>query len=132
MLTTGCFQLLFGRLYSTFSTKWVFIAAISVFEFGSLICGVTPSSIGLIVGRAIAGMGAAGIMSGAILILSNITPVAERAAYMGLIGGMWGIASVAGPLLGGVFTVGYFRSVTDNQALICNPGRGYLEVVLLQ
>ena len=38
-------------------------------------------------------MGAAGIMSGAILILSEITPVAERAAYMGLIGGMWGIAS---------------------------------------
>ena len=50
MLTTGCFQLLFGRLYSTFSTKWVFITAISIFEFGSLICGVTPSSIGLIVG----------------------------------------------------------------------------------
>lgn len=47
MLTTGCFQLLFGRLYATFSTKWVFIAAISVFEFGSLICAVTPSSIGL-------------------------------------------------------------------------------------
>lgn len=37
-------------------------------------------------------MGAAGIMSGAILILSEITPVAERAAYMGMIGGMWGIA----------------------------------------
>lgn len=47
MLTTGCFQLLFGRLYATFSTKWIFIIAISIFEFGSLICGATPSSIGL-------------------------------------------------------------------------------------
>jgi MFS family permease len=47
MLTTGCFQLLFGRLYATFSTKWVFIGAISVFEVGSLLCAATPSSIGL-------------------------------------------------------------------------------------
>lgn len=47
MLTTGCFQLLFGRLYATFSTKWVFIGAISVFEIGSLLCAATPSSIGL-------------------------------------------------------------------------------------
>jgi len=61
MLTTGAFQLLYGRLYSTFSIKYVFISSISIFEAGSLLCGVTPSSIGLIVGRAIAGVGAAGL-----------------------------------------------------------------------
>ncbi|KAH8780773.1 major facilitator superfamily domain-containing protein [Hyaloscypha finlandica] len=104
MLTTGAFQLLYGRLYSTFSIKYVFISSISIFELGSLVCGVTPSSIGLIVGRAIAGVGAAGLFSGALIILAHVVPLRKRPTFMGSIGGMWGIASVAGPLLGGVFT----------------------------
>lgn len=49
-------------------------------------------------GRAVAGMGAAGIFSGALLIVSRTVPLSQRPMYMGLIGGMWGIASVAGPL----------------------------------
>jgi MFS family permease len=108
MLTTGAFQLLYGRLYSTFSIKYVFITSISIFELGSLICGATPSSIGLIVGRAIAGVGAAGLFSGALIILAHVVPLHKRPTFMGAIGGMWGIASVAGPLLGGVFTVSLF------------------------
>jgi MFS family permease len=110
MLTTGAFQLLYGRLYSTFSIKYVFISSISLFELGSLVCGVTPSSIGLIVGRAIAGVGAAGLFSGALIILAHVVPLHKRPTYMGAIGGMWGIASVAGPLLGGVFTVSLFAT----------------------
>ncbi|PMD46299.1 MFS general substrate transporter [Hyaloscypha variabilis F] len=58
----------------------------------------------LIVGRAIAGMGTGGLFSGAIVILAYCLPLRKRPAAFGLIGGMWGIASVAGPLLGGVFT----------------------------
>jgi MFS family permease len=107
MLTTGAFQLLYGRLYSTFSIKYVFISSISIFELGSLVCGVTPSSIGLIVGRAIAGLGAAGLFSGALIILAHVVPLRKRPTFMGAIGGMWGIASVAGPLLGGIFTVSF-------------------------
>ncbi len=105
LLTTGAFQLLFGRLYTICPIKWVFITAITVFEIGSLVCAATPSSVGLITGRAIAGLGAAGIFSGALIILSNVVPLRSRPAYMGMIGGVYGIASVAGPLLGGVFTV---------------------------
>ncbi|KAJ7186978.1 hypothetical protein C8R46DRAFT_874924, partial [Mycena filopes] len=54
LLTTSSFQLLFGRLYSFLSIKWVFITTIAVFELGSLLCGVAPNSTALIVGRAIA------------------------------------------------------------------------------
>lgn len=104
LLTTCSFQLFFGRLYTFFPVKMVFLGAVGMFELGSLICGVSQSSPALIVGRAIAGTGAAGIFSGAILVMSLSVPLRQRPIYIGLAASMFGIASVAGPLLGGVFT----------------------------
>lgn len=69
-----------------------------------MICGAAPTSTALIIGRAIAGIDSAGIFSGALLILGYSTPLVKRPTYIGLVGGMYGIASIAGPLLGGVFT----------------------------
>ena len=104
LLTTAAFQLIFGKFYTFFSIKWVFLVGIGIFEVGSLICGVAPNSTALIVGRAIAGLGSAGVFSGAYLIIATSVPLAKRPTFNGLIGGMYGIASVVGPLLGGVFT----------------------------
>ncbi|KAI0391138.1 MFS general substrate transporter [Xylariaceae sp. FL0594] len=104
LLTTAALQLLFGKFYTYFSIKWVFLTAIFIFEVGSLICGVAPNSVALIVGRAVAGVGSAGLFSGALLILAHSVPLHKRPAYSGMIGGVYGVASVAGPLLGGVFT----------------------------
>lgn len=104
LLTTASFQLLFGKLYTYFSIKWVYLSAIAIFELGSLICGVAPSSTALILGRAIAGLGSSGIFSGALIIVAYSVPLAKRPMYTGFVGAMYGIASVAGPLLGGVFT----------------------------
>ncbi|KAF3766716.1 MFS general substrate transporter [Cryphonectria parasitica EP155] len=84
LLTTASLQLLFGKLYTFLDIKRVFLVAISFFELGSLLCGVAQSSVMLIVGHAIAGIGAAGLFSGGLLILAK--------------------TSIAGPLLGGVFT----------------------------
>ncbi|PYI27835.1 MFS general substrate transporter [Aspergillus indologenus CBS 114.80] len=104
LLTTCSFQLLYGKLYTLFSIKWVFLSALFVFELGSLICGVAPDSVTLIVGRAIAGLGSAGIFTGAMVTLAHTVAPAKRPMFFSMLGGMYGIASVAGPLMGGAFT----------------------------
>lgn len=104
MLTSAGFILLYGRIYTFFSTKKVFLSGIFLFEIGSAICGAAQTSIMLIVGRAIAGLGSSGIFTGAILILLNTVPLHRRPLLQGLFGACFGVASVAGPLLGGAFT----------------------------
>ena len=87
LLTTCAFQLFFGRLYTLFNIKWVFLIALLLFEIGSVICGAAPNAIALIVGRAIAGVGGSGIFSGALIILANSAPLDKRPLYTGFIGG---------------------------------------------
>ncbi|KAK4156844.1 major facilitator superfamily domain-containing protein [Chaetomidium leptoderma] len=106
MLTTACAQLLFGRIYKFYDMKWSFLLSIIVFEIGSAICGAAPNSTAFIVGRAIAGLGSAGIFSGCLLIMIPMIPLHRRPAFQGMFGMVFGIASVMGPLIGGGFTGG--------------------------
>ncbi|KAE8315403.1 major facilitator superfamily domain-containing protein [Aspergillus transmontanensis] len=103
-LVTAGFQTAWGKAYLFFSLKITFLLAIFLFEVGSLICGVAPSSVALIVGRAIAGLGAAGVNTGSFTLAAFCAPPQKRPIFTGLIGLSYGIASVVGPLLGGVFT----------------------------
>ncbi|KAH0427986.1 major facilitator superfamily transporter [Colletotrichum camelliae] len=104
LLTTCTFQLTFGKLYTLFSIKTTYLVSIFIFEVGSAICGAAPQSAVLIVGRAIAGVGCSGILAGTFTIIAVIVPLPKRPAYTGLVGGVYAIASVVGPLLGGAFT----------------------------
>lgn len=97
-------MLLLGRVYTFYPPKWVFLALIAIFELGSVVCAAAPTSTSFILGRALAGLGAAGIMNGGIVIMVNIIPLAKRPIYQGILGSVFGIASVVGPLLGGAFT----------------------------
>ncbi|KAL2167763.1 hypothetical protein VTG60DRAFT_823 [Thermothelomyces hinnuleus] len=104
MLTTACAQLLFGRIYKFYDMKWAFLLSIIAFEIGSAICGAAPNSTAFIIGRAVAGLGSAGIFSGCRLVMIPMIPLHRRPAFQGLFGMVFGIASVMGPLIGGGFT----------------------------
>ncbi|CAG8086237.1 unnamed protein product [Penicillium olsonii] len=104
LLTTCAVTLIFGKLYTFYPIKWIYLTALFVFELGSLICATTPTSVGLIIGRAIAGLGSAGLVTGSLLIISKSVPLEKRPMYISLVGSMFGIANVAGPLMGGAFT----------------------------
>ncbi|KAJ7213235.1 DHA14-like major facilitator [Mycena rebaudengoi] len=104
LLAAAATQLLFGKFYTFLPIKWVYITAVMAFEVGSALCGAAPNSEALIVGRAIAGLGSAGIFTGALIIVAHSVPLTKRPMYTGMIGAMYGIASVAGPLMGGAFT----------------------------
>ncbi|KAJ3102660.1 hypothetical protein HDU97_000357 [Phlyctochytrium planicorne] len=102
-LTATAFVPTYGQLADIFGRKPVFLGAILIFEIGSALCGAATSMNFLIAARAIAGVGGGGIFSLVIIIISDLVPIRQRANYQGIIGAVFGLASVAGPLLGGAF-----------------------------
>ncbi|KNB14636.1 hypothetical protein FOXG_13442 [Fusarium oxysporum f. sp. lycopersici 4287] len=105
-LTLGAFQSLWGKIYKFFPLKISFLVSILIFELGSLISAVARNSTTVIVGRSIAGLGASGIAPGVYTIPAFIAEPEKRATYTGFIGLSYGIAAVAGPLIGGGLTDG--------------------------
>lgn len=91
-------QMPWGKLYTMYPAKWVFLIGLTIFEIGSLICGVAPSSGALIAGRSISGLGAGSLNAGAIVILTNTIPLRKRPIYLGCLGCIHGVVSVLGPL----------------------------------
>lgn len=81
MLSSAAFQLLFGRIYRCYSTRWTFLCCIILFEVGSAVCGAAPNSPVFIVGRAIAGIGSAGIWIGAMMVIIPMVPLHKRPMF---------------------------------------------------
>jgi EmrB/QacA subfamily drug resistance transporter len=97
---------LWGKISDLRGRRPMFQTAIVVFLVGSLVAGLAGSMATMIAGRAVQGLGAGGLMALTMAIVGDAIPPRERGKYMGLLGAVFGVSSVAGPLLGGWLTDG--------------------------
>ncbi|KAK3843552.1 MAG: major facilitator superfamily domain-containing protein [Linnemannia gamsii] len=104
LLTSTAVQPLYGRFSDIFGRKQTYLFAICIFLIGSALCGASQNMTMLIVSRGLSGVGAGGIMSTAMIIVTGLVSLRDRGKYQGLFGAVFAVSSVIGPLLGGVFS----------------------------
>ncbi|KAJ5795306.1 Major facilitator superfamily domain general substrate transporter [Penicillium paradoxum] len=99
----------FGKLYSLFDAKWVFIVSTIVFMAASALCGGAPTMDAEIIGRVFAGAGGNGMYFGLLALISMNTTSQERPKWLSLSGLVWGLGTVLGPVVGGAFELYTWR-----------------------
>ncbi len=109
LLTNAMFTPIYGKLADKIGRRSIFIFGTLVFIIGSAMCGFSNTMLTLIISRAIQGIGAGAMMPVALTILADMYSAEKRAKMLGLNSTAWGIASVVGPLTGGVIvdTIGW-------------------------
>lgn len=95
---------IYGKLGDMYGRKKLFLSSIAIFLIGSILCGMSQNINELIIFRAIQGLGGGGLMALIFAIIGDIVPPRQRGRYQGYFGAVFAVSSVAGPLLGGVFT----------------------------
>ncbi|KAK9768938.1 hypothetical protein K7432_000064 [Basidiobolus ranarum] len=104
LLTFTSFQPLYGKFSDIFGRKATILFALVTFLGGSIMCGVSQNMTMLIIFRAVSGIGGGGIICLVVIIISDIFPLHKRGKYLGVIGAVFALSGVLGPLLGGIFS----------------------------
>jgi EmrB/QacA subfamily drug resistance transporter len=104
LLTSTASVPLWGRLSDLYGRRRIYLAAIALFLVGSMLAGVSQSMLQLVLFRAVQGLGAGGLIPLALTIIGEIYTLTERTRLQAVFSSVWGVSSIAGPLLGGVIT----------------------------
>lgn len=104
LLASTIVTALVGKLGDLFGRKRVFQTAVIFFVAGSILCGLSPSMAMLVGARALQGIGGGAITVTASALIGEVVPLRERGRYQGILGAVFGVTTVVGPLLGGYFT----------------------------
>ena len=104
LLTSTASTPLYGKISDLYGRRPVYQFSIVIFLIGSFLAGASTSMEQLIAFRALQGLGAGGLMGLTFVIVGDIVSPRDRGKYQGLFGAVWGVSSVAGPLLGGFFS----------------------------
>ena len=104
LLTSTASVPIWGRLSDLYGRRRMYLTGVSVFLVGSALCGAAPSMGPLIAARALQGLGAGAVIPLAMTIIGELYTLSERARAQALFSGVWGVASIAGPLVGGYIT----------------------------
>ena len=113
LITTAIATPIYGKLGDLYGRKKIFQVAIMIFLAGSALCGLARTMNELVLFRALQGIGAGGLMSLVVAIIGDIIPPRQRGKYQGYFGAVFGVASVAGPVLGGLFAnAHHFMGIT--------------------
>ncbi len=112
LLTATVMMPIYGRLADIYGRRRILLIAISVFLAGAVTCGFARSMPQLIAARGLQGLGAAGLIPVALTVSADLYSLEQRAKVQGLFSGVWGVSSLAGPLIGAWMTMSFgWRSI---------------------
>ncbi|KAL2820184.1 MFS general substrate transporter [Aspergillus cavernicola] len=97
---------LWGKLFKYVNVKWTYLSAVGIFLVGSIVAAAAPNSVSVIIGRAIQGWGASGVLGGTLIVINYVAPPRNHPLLIGTWMAVFMVSTILGPVIGGAFTSG--------------------------